>query len=73
VIQVQKIRAPSCEGDILCVVASNICRSSVRNLLHVTHVAPRFLMWLLGFRKNLCLHGVLYNLSGNVGEYVSLI
>jgi len=57
----------------LCIVALNICRSLVRNLLPVTNVALRFLMWLLEFCKHLYLHAVLYNLIGNVGEGFSLI
>ena len=35
-------------------VAPNICGSSVRNLLHVTLLAPRSLRWLLHFFKKFC-------------------
>ena len=34
-----------------CTVAPVICGSSIRNLLHVTLVAPRILRWLLDFWK----------------------
>lgn len=36
-------------------VAPNICRSSVRNLLHVTPVTPRILRWVINFLK-ICMH-----------------
>jgi hypothetical protein len=35
----------------LCKVATNICGSSVWNLFHVTILAPRIFMWLLGVGK----------------------
>jgi hypothetical protein len=36
-----------------CVVARNICGSSVWDLCYLTHVAPKILRWLLGFWKSL--------------------
>ena len=35
----------------LCMMAPNVCGSSVRNLLHVTLLTPRILRWLLDFWK----------------------
>jgi hypothetical protein len=34
-----------------CTLASNICQSSVWNVLHVTFLVPRILRWLLDFWK----------------------
>ena len=46
----------------LCMVAPNICGSSVCNLLHVTVLARRILRWLLDFLGNLCSTDLLYKL-----------
>lgn len=47
-----KFRAPFCPGDFFFALAPNICGSPVRNLLHVTVLAPRIVRCLPYFLKN---------------------
>ena len=49
----------------LCTVAPDTCGSPVWNSLHVTHLAPIILMWLLDFSRVFALQKVQYILSGD--------
>jgi hypothetical protein len=44
----------------VCAAAPNIWGFSRWHLLHITHLAPRILRWLLDFWKNLCTPGFLH-------------
>ena len=55
----RKSRAVEC-----CTVASTVCESSVWNLFHVIHPAPRILRWLLDFWKK-CVS--LFHKNGLIG------
>jgi hypothetical protein len=53
-------QAPGHRGKKIFTVASNVCGSSVWNLLRVTLLAPRILRWFLDFLEDLCISALIF-------------
>jgi hypothetical protein len=58
----QKSMAPGCHATKFCMVAHNICESSVCNLLHFTSLVIRIWRWCIDYWKNLCTYDLSYDM-----------